>query len=80
MRIKGPCDLAGPVRTDYVQGIDRMSEQQVIATVLANQKIMRNGCPPIVNVLDMLPQKLKDEVLDDAQAVLDALKACRPED
>ena len=58
---------------------ETMTQQEVIATVLTNQKFMRNGCPPIVNVLDMLPAKLREEVMGDAQAVIDALKACRPE-
>jgi len=54
-----------------------VTEQEVIATILVNQRIMRNGSPPIVNALDLLPQKLREEVLEDAQAVIDGLKACR---
>jgi hypothetical protein len=63
-----------------VSGGDEMSEQEVIATILVNQKIMRNGSPPISNALDLLPEKLRDEVMDDAQAVIDGLKACRKGD
>lgn len=56
-----------------------LTEQEVIATILVNQKFMRNGSPPISNVLDLLPPKLRDEVMDDAQAVIDGLKAVRPQ-
>lgn len=54
-----------------------LTEQEAIATILVNQRLMRNGSPPIVNALDLLPAKLREEVLDDAQAVIDGLKACR---
>lgn len=54
-----------------------LTEQEAIATILVNQRFMRNGSPPITNALDLLPQKLKDEVMDDAQAVIDGLKASR---
>lgn len=54
-----------------------LSEQEAIATILVNQRIMRNGSPPISNALDLLPQKLRDEVMDDAEAVMEGLKACR---
>lgn len=54
-----------------------MTEQEAIATILVNQRIMRNGSPPISNALDLLPEKLRREVMDDAQAVIEGLKACR---
>jgi len=54
-----------------------LTEQEAIATILVNQRFMRNGSPPIINALDLLPKKLKDEVMGDAQAVIDGLKASR---
>ena len=42
------------------------------AAAIANQRVMRRGSPAIANVLDVLPQKLLDEVLDDARAALEA--------
>lgn len=54
-----------------------MTEQEAIATILVNQRIMRNGSPPIFNALDLLPAKLRQEVMDDAQAVIEGLRACR---
>jgi hypothetical protein len=56
-----------------------LTEQETIATILVNQRIMRNGSPPIMNALDLLPAKLREEVLDDAQAIIDGLKASRIE-
>ena len=46
----------------------------IIAETLVNQKIMRNGSPAFTNPLNMLPQHLKEEVLDDAKAVLKAIE------
>lgn len=54
-----------------------MTEQETIATILVNQRIMRSGSPPIVNALDLLPAKLRDEVMDDAKAVIDGLRTSR---
>lgn len=54
-----------------------LTEQETIATILVNQRIMRNGSPPIVNALELLPQKLRDEVMDDAKAIIDGLAASR---
>lgn len=42
------------------------------AEAIANARIMRRGSPPIANVWDMLPQKLRDEVTEDATAALEA--------
>lgn len=46
-----------------------------IATAIANARGGRRGVPPIVNILDVLPEKLVNEVLDDADAVIDAIKS-----
>lgn len=47
-----------------------MEPKEIIACAIANARGMRRGVPPISNVLDLLPEKLKDEVLDDADSVL----------
>ena len=53
------------------------------AAAIANARIMRRGSPAIVNVLDILPEKLKAEVREDAEAVLtetgslELLNACK---
>jgi hypothetical protein len=52
-----------------------MTQQEAIATILVNQRIMRNGSPPISNALDLLPARLRDEVMGDAQAVVEGLRA-----
>lgn len=51
-----------------------MSHQEIIASAIANSRGMRRGVPPILNILGMLPQKLVDEVMDEAQNVIDELK------
>jgi hypothetical protein len=43
------------------------------AAAIANARGARRGMPAIVNVLELLPEKLRAEVLDDAEAVLAAL-------
>lgn len=50
------------------------SEKQIkaAAAAIANARINRRGAPSISNILDMLPQKLKDEVFEDAKAALEA--------
>ena len=47
--------------------------REVIAAAIANARGMRRGVPTIVNILDILPAKLRDEVLDDADNVMEAL-------
>lgn len=44
-----------------------------IASAIANARGGRRGMPQIKNVLDMLSGKLRDELLDDADAVLAVL-------
>lgn len=51
-----------------------MTEKEIIATAIANARGMRRGVPTISNVLDLLPDKLKDEVLDDADNVIKELE------
>ena len=45
------------------------------AAAIANARGDRRGVPEIVNILDMLPEKLRDEVLEDAEAALTAALA-----
>jgi hypothetical protein len=45
---------------------------EAAATAIANARGGRQGAPEIRNVLAILPQKLKDEVLEDAEAALTA--------
>jgi hypothetical protein len=52
-----------------------MTYQETIAAAIANARGGRRGMPPIKNILDVLPSKLRDEVMDDASAVIAALKA-----
>jgi len=46
----------------------------IIAAALANARGMRRGVPTIANVLDLLPEDILAEVMDDAQGVLEALR------
>lgn len=54
--------------------MDNEKLTRVIASAIANARGMRRGVPTIANVLDMLPEKLVDEVMDDANNVLKELK------
>ena len=45
------------------------------AAAIANARSGRRGAPAIANVLDILPGKLFDEVVEDARAALDAAEA-----
>lgn len=50
-----------------------MPEQiEAAATAIANARGGRRGMPPISNVLELLPEKLRTEVLEDAEAALTA--------
>lgn len=55
-------------------GPSREERKRMIAAAIANARGMRRGAPPIVNVLDILPAKLREEVMDDAENVLRALE------
>lgn len=50
------------------------------AAAIANNRAARgHGAPAITNVLDILPTKLFDEVVEDARAALDAAAAAVPD-
>jgi len=48
--------------------------KEIIASAIANARGMRRGMPPVSNILDMLPEKLKDEVLHDAENIIKELQ------
>lgn len=50
----------------------KQSDVEKLASLLANQRANRNGGLSIRNVLDILPQHLKDEVFADARAIISA--------
>lgn len=52
--------------------IEDYARLRAAAAAIANERGGRHGLPPIANVLDLLPQKLLDEVLEDARAALEA--------
>jgi len=45
---------------------------EAAASVIANARGGRRGVPEIVNILDMLPEKLVAEVMENAEAALKA--------
>ena len=47
-------------------------EIRAAASAIANARGNRRGVPTIVKVLEMLPKKLFDEVMEDAEAALKA--------
>lgn len=49
--------------------------KEIIASAIANARGMRMGAPSISNVLDILPDKLKNEVFDDADNIIKELEA-----
>lgn len=54
---------------------------EAVAAAIVNARGGRRGVPPIVNVLDILPPRLKAEVIEDAAAALEAaadFDAARP--
>lgn len=50
------------------------SQIRSAAAAIANARGGRKGVPVISNILDVLPPKLVDEVLEDAKAALDAAR------
>lgn len=48
------------------------SQIKAAATAIANARGARRGVPVISNILEVLPQKLVDEVMEDAKAALEA--------
>lgn len=47
--------------------------KDIIAGAIANARGMRRGMPPVSNILDMLPEKLKNEVREDAENIIKEL-------
>jgi hypothetical protein len=50
-------------------------EIRAAASAIANARGNRRGVPTVTNILEMLPKKLFDEVMEDAQTALDAAAA-----
>ncbi len=52
----------------------KITEQKVklAASAIANARAGRRGAPEIENVLSILPEKLLNEVMEDARAALNA--------
>ena len=50
-----------------------MTALEKAAAAIANAWSGRRGIPPIANVLEILTPKLRDEVTEDAKAVLEAI-------
>lgn len=48
------------------------------AAAIANARIGRRGAPAIKNILDVIPQNLRQECLDDAGAALTAAFEAKP--
>ena len=48
---------------------------RIVAECIANARGMRRGIPPITNILDLLPDKLRAEVMDDADMAVSGLLA-----
>lgn len=47
--------------------------EEIAAAAIANERGGRRGMPPITNVLEILPAKLREEVMQDAKAALEAV-------
>lgn len=57
-------------------------DQEIIkraAAAIANARGARRGAPAIKNIMDMLPEKLWKEVMEDAEAALKAAENTLPE-
>lgn len=52
--------------TDKIRGI--------IASAIANSRAMRRGMPSVTNVIDLLLSPIKEELLDDADNVINELE------
>lgn len=50
------------------------------AAAIANARGGRRGAPNVSNILDILPPKLHTEVMEDAEAALNAAEEQRPEE
>jgi hypothetical protein len=47
---------------------------RAVAAAIANARGMRRGVPTITNILELIPKHLVDEVTEDAEAAIEALK------
>lgn len=54
-------------------------EIRAAAAAMANARGNRRGVPSITNILEMLPKKLFDEVMEDAAAALEASARAKAE-
>jgi hypothetical protein len=54
-------------------------EIRAAATAIANARGNRRGVPNITNILEALPKKLFDEVMEDAEAALRAAESSKAE-
>jgi hypothetical protein len=54
-------------------------EIRAAAAAIANARGNRRGVPVISNILEVLPKKLVDEVMEDAEAALDAATSAKTE-
>lgn len=54
--------------------MDETKLKEIIASAIANARGARHGVPNIANVLTVLPEKLKKEVYDDADSIINELK------
>lgn len=48
-------------------------DRDVIAAAIANARVGRRGVPVITNIMEILPEKLRAEVRDDADSIIEAL-------
>jgi hypothetical protein len=56
--------------------LSKISERvKVAASAIANARGMRRGVPEIYNILEILSDKLRDEVIEDAEEALAAADA-----
>ncbi|HPN84777.1 MAG TPA: hypothetical protein PK821_05510 [Victivallales bacterium] len=62
----------------YTSWLSSPEVREGIAEILADMRGFRHGMPKVKNVLSILPKKLKDEVFDDAAAVVKFLVECAP--
>jgi hypothetical protein len=53
------------------------NEIMAAAGAIANERGGRHGVPPIENILELLPEKLRLEVIEDATAALEAVEKIR---
>lgn len=67
-------ETSPPMPRGYSQQQARI---EAAAAAIANARGGRRGMPPILNILEMLPEKLRDEVMEDAKDALAAADAVK---